>query len=118
MTTKYRIVHHHFNGEFIILNNQNTSSSSTLNNTLIFNINNSQIFFRFNKIENINSTDKKFYIDKVEYSREFPQDILNLFATLNMLNTPTVFYLMYNMDFKVWYLKNNNFTTVFMIKQA
>lgn len=116
MTTNYKIVHHHFNGDFTILNNM--PATSPINNTLVFTINNKRILFRFNRIENINSTDKKFYIDKIEYSTEFPQDILNLFSTLGMLNTPTVFYLMYNMDFKVWYLKNNNFTTVFMIKQT
>lgn len=115
--TTYKIVHHHFNGNFIIMNDANNSSLTSLNNVLIFDINNSKIVFRFNKIENINSTDKKFYIDKVEYSRDFPQNIINLFSTLGMLNTPTVFYLVYNMDFKVWYLKNNNFTTVFMVKQ-
>jgi hypothetical protein len=109
----YKIVHHHFTGDFNIIANQ---PQNPLNNTLLFNIKGHQIFFRFNKIENINNTDKKFYIDKIEYTREFPQDIINLFNTLGMMNTPTVFYLVYNMDFKVYYLKNTNTTTVFMLK--
>jgi hypothetical protein len=111
--SNYKIVHHHFRGNFTI----NTDSTSILNNTIIFNIKGNNILFKFNKIENINSTDKKFFIDKIEYNTEFPQDIINLFTTLGMMNTPTVFYLIYNMDFKVWYLKNINFTTIFMIKE-
>jgi hypothetical protein len=109
----YKIVHHHFRGNFSIFTEM---KDNPLNNTMIFYIKGNQILFRFNNIEQINSTDKKIYIDKVEYNREFPQDIINLFTTLGMINTPTVLYLVYNPEFKVWFLKNNTFTTVFMIK--
>jgi|SaaInlStandDraft_6_1057023.scaffolds.fasta_scaffold449192_1 hypothetical protein len=122
LNKKYKIVHHHFNGDFIIINDDNVNNSSlpklNINNVLIFNIKNNKIIFRFTKIDKINSTDKKIYIDKIEYNKEFPQNIINLFNILGMMNTPTVFYLVYNMDFKVWYLKNNNFTTVFIVKEV
>jgi hypothetical protein len=111
--TTYKIVHHHFRGDFNIYTNQ---PENPLNNTLVFNIKGYKMFFRFSKIEDINSTDKKIFINKIEYTREFPQDIINLFVTLGMMNTPTVFYLVYNMDFKVYYLKNTNTTTIFMLK--
>lgn len=117
MTTNihnFKVVHHHFNGDLnIILDNTN----ELINNTLLFTIRNHKILFKFSKIENINTTDKKYFISKIQYSSNFPQDILNLFSTLGMLNTPTVFYLMYNPDFNVYYLKNTTFTTVFMLKK-
>jgi hypothetical protein len=112
--TTYKIVHHHFKGEFSIFTN---IPENPLNNTILFNIKDNKIIFRFNKIEQINSRDKKIYINNIEYNKNFPQDIINLFTTLGMMNTPTVFYLVYKPEFKVWYLKNITFTTVFMIKK-
>lgn len=106
-----KIIHHHFNG--IVKINKDDKNKYYL----IFEIKDQPIIFHISKFENINTRDKKLYISKVEYSADFPQEYLQLFNTLGMLRIPTMFYLVYNLTFDVWYIKNNNLTTVFMVNK-
>lgn len=114
ITITKKIVHHHFNGD-MVLKYDNTSNNA-INKIISFRIRDNIISFNIEKLESINSTDRKLYINKVFYNNDIPGDIINMFKTLNMLNTPTVFYLLYNMDFNVYYLKNVNYVSVFMLK--
>lgn len=109
-----KIIHHHFNGSVKIFK----SNDDKQQDYILFNINKNIILFHISKIEVINSTDKKLYISKVEYSTNFPQDIVNLFQTLGLLAVPTVFYLKYEPGYNSWFIKNNNFTTVFLINES
>lgn len=107
----FKLTHHHFGGDMFVLGDDLDEPK-----LLIIKINNENITYYINKIEKINKYDKKIFINNYIVSDNFPQNELNILNTLNMLNMPTVFYLKYDDNLKVWYLKNMNFTTVFLLK--
>ena len=113
ISESYNINHHHFIGKFII--NYEFNKNGPNNLIIIKDSNNETLKMHIKHITFINDYDKKIEIDDMDYTENFSLIILDVFKKLRLLRTPLDLYVTKDYNTNYWFVRNNQYTTIFML---